>query len=72
MPVCLPPAGFVLAASNIMAGRLSDITRVQGLGNVGCFGGGAVACSAAMVMLFLFAKFGSLGKDEEVVTRRRK
>jgi len=65
-------AGFVLAASNIAAGRLSDMTSQAGLGNVGCFGGGAVACAAALLLLGVFAKFGALGSDDEVVTRRKK
>eukprot|EP00877_Chromochloris_zofingiensis_P008832 jgi/Chrzof1/4201/Cz14g02210.t1 len=64
--------GFVLAASNLLAGELSDRTRLLGLGNVGCFGGGAVACSLALLLLIAFSKFGDLGKDEEVVTKARK
>lgn len=63
--------GFVLAASNAVAGYLSDRTNQSGLGNVGCFGGGAVACCVAMVLLLLFSKFGQLGDDAYVVTRRK-
>ena len=59
-------------ASNGVAGVLSDISSAQGLGNVGCFAGGAVACGLAIILLNGFAKFGSLGKDELVVTKRRK
>lgn len=42
-PLLSPPpplAGFVLAASNTLAGVLSDMTRAAGYGNVGCFAGG--------------------------------
>jgi hypothetical protein len=48
------------------------MTSQAGLGNVGCFGGGAVACAAALLLLGVFAKFGALGSDDEVVTRRKK
>lgn len=64
--------GFALVASNGLAGILSDATSTRGLGNVGCFAGGAVACTVAIILLNFFAKFGSLGKDELVVTKRRK
>ena len=63
--------GFVLAASNVLAGRLSDYTRTHGFGNVGCFAGGASACAAAALLLLLFSRFGALGSDDEVVTKRR-
>ncbi len=64
--------GFVLAASNAVAGMLSDATKAQGLGNVGCFGGGAAACCLAFVLLLLFQQFGDLGKDELVARRAKK
>ncbi|KAJ9524146.1 hypothetical protein QJQ45_004888 [Haematococcus lacustris] len=48
--------GFILAASNTMAGVLSDMTRTANLGNVGCFAGGATACVAAAVLLMLFSR----------------
>lgn len=51
---------------------LSDMTAARGLGNVGCFAGGAFACVLSILLLNLFARFGSLGKDELVVTKRRK
>lgn len=62
----------MLAASNVLAGNLSDFTRAQGLGNVGCFAGGATACCAAALLLAIFSRFGALGRDDEVVTRKRK
>ena len=64
--------GFVLAASNVLAGRLSDAAQQAGHGNVGCFAGGAVACGAALVLLVLFARFGALGRDDEIVAKARK
>jgi len=64
--------GFALVASNALAGMLSDVTSAKGWGNVGCFGGGAIACVMAIILLNAFAKFGSLGKDELVATKRRK
>lgn len=64
--------GFVLAASNVLAGRLSDAAQQAGLGNVGCFAGGAAACGAAFVLLVLFARFGALGRDDEIVAKARK
>lgn len=48
---------------------LSDASQTAGLGNVGCFAGGAVACVGAGVMLLLFSTFGDLGKDELVKRR---
>lgn len=65
------PAGFVLAASNGVAGVLSDATKTAGFGSVGCFGGGAAACVLASALLLLFSRFGDLGKEELVAARRR-
>lgn len=53
-------AGFVLAASNTLAGVLSDATRTAGLGNVGCFAGGATACALASLLLLAFDKWVGL------------
>lgn len=64
--------GFVLAASNVLAGRLSDAAQQAGYGNVGCFAGGAAACGLALVLLTLFARFGALGRDDEIVAKARK
>lgn len=64
-PVVLAHAGLVLMASNFLAGRLNDFTATQlGLGNVGCFLGGAAGCVAAMAALALFSTFGDLGRDD--------
>uniref|UniRef100_A0A7S0YI33 Major facilitator superfamily (MFS) profile domain-containing protein n=1 Tax=Polytomella parva TaxID=51329 RepID=A0A7S0YI33_9CHLO len=62
--------GFVLAASNAMAGILSDRTRVMGFGNTGCFAGGASACILASLLLMAFSKYGDLGKDELIQVRK--
>lgn len=68
----LLPTGFILAASNGVAGLLSDYTKTAGLGNVGCFGGGAVACLMASAFLLLFMQFGDLSKEELVVRRAKR
>lgn len=59
--------GFVLAASNAVAGILTDMTRTSGYGNTGCFAGGALACVAAGALLMVFERWGDLGKDELVM-----
>ncbi|GIL69179.1 hypothetical protein Vretimale_12677 [Volvox reticuliferus] len=64
--------GFVLAASNAVAGVLTDVTRSSGLGNVGCFMGGAAACVLSGVLLVLFERFGDLGRDDLVVKKSKK
>lgn len=53
-----------------MAGKLADYTQQQGLGNIGCFYGGMVAVTLAGVLLLLCSRFGDLGKEELVVTRK--
>ena len=57
--------GFILASSNQLAGKLTDITVGQSLGNVGCFWGGGTAAVAAIVLLLIFTRFGSLGQVAE-------
>ena len=66
-----PHTGFVLAASNTVAGVLSDMTRQAGLGNTGCFAGGAMACCLAATLLLVFERWGDLGKDELVFRRAK-
>lgn len=56
--------GIILAYSNSLAGFLADRTAQQGLGNVGCFFGGATACGLSIVALILFSTFGALGRDD--------
>jgi MFS family permease len=56
--------GIILAYSNSLAGFLADKTAAQGLGNIGCFYGGAVACGLSILALFLFSSFGALGRDD--------
>ncbi|KAG2487499.1 hypothetical protein HYH03_013918 [Edaphochlamys debaryana] len=64
--------GFVLAASNALAGVLADMTRAAGYGNVGCFLGGATACVLSGLLLFAFEKWGDLGRDDMIVMKARK
>ena len=54
--------GCVLAASNQLAGKLTDLTVIKSMGNIGAFGGGAAAALAATVLLLLCMKFGDLAK----------
>lgn len=56
--------GIILAYSNSLAGFLADKTAAQGLGNIGCFYGGAAACGLSILALFLFSTFGALGRDD--------
>lgn len=63
-------AGVVLAYSNSVAGKLADYTQQRGMGNIGCFYGGMVAVTLAGLMLFICSKFGDLGKEELVVTKK--
>lgn len=63
-------AGVVLAYSNSVAGKLADYSQQRGLGNIGCFYGGMVAVTLAGLMLFIWSRFGDLGKEDLVVTRK--
>eukprot|EP01025_Chloroclados_australasicus_P053393 TRINITY_DN6276_c1_g1_i2.p1 TRINITY_DN6276_c1_g1~~TRINITY_DN6276_c1_g1_i2.p1 ORF type:complete len:553 (-),score=35.37 TRINITY_DN6276_c1_g1_i2:618-2234(-) len=63
--------GFVLAASNTLAGRLADVTEKMGMGPIGCFGGGGAACTIALAALVLFSIFGDLGKQDLVVKTKK-
>ncbi|EFN58148.1 hypothetical protein CHLNCDRAFT_141928 [Chlorella variabilis] len=58
--------GVALAYSNSLAGRLCDVTAARGMGNTGCFFGGAVVSGAAILALLAFTVFGELGKEEQV------
>lgn len=64
--------GLVLAYSNALAGRLADVSAKKGLGNVGCFYGGAVACFLSIAVLLFFSAFGSLGRDDLVAKKPKK
>jgi hypothetical protein len=70
-PVCRS-AGIILAYSNSLAGQLSDVTVKQGLGNIGCFYGGAGAAILSALLLLIFDKFGDLGKAELAVQKAKK
>ena len=61
----------ILAYSNSLAGFLADKTAAQGLGNIGCFYGGATACGLSILALMLFSTFGSLGKDELLPQKKK-
>ena len=63
--------GLILAYSNSLAGFLADRTAQAGLGTIGCFYGGATACGLSIAMLLLFSTFGSLGKEELVVPKKK-
>ena len=63
--------GIVLAYSNSVAGRLSDVTAAAGAGNIGCFYGGAVATALSGLALVAFSAFGDLGKEDKVVATRK-
>jgi hypothetical protein len=62
--------GCILAASNQLAGRLTDMTVKMSLGNIGCFIGGSVAAVGATTLLLIFAQFGALGKELPVKNSR--
>lgn len=64
--------GTILAYSNLLAGRLADASAAQGLGALGCFGGGAAASALSMLVLALCIRFGDLGREELVVQRARR
>ena len=64
-------AGIILAYSNSVAGRLSDMTLQLNAGNVGCFFGGTVATLLSGAALLAFTRFGSLG-DEAALTTQQK
>jgi hypothetical protein len=70
LPLCF--AGFVLAASNGVAGMLSDYTAAAGYGNVGCFVGGASACAVAGILLIFLTKFGDLGRQDLIVGKAKR
>ncbi len=46
----------MLAYSNSVAGRLSDVSAARGAGNIGCFFGGAGAALLAATLLLLFSQ----------------
>ena len=64
--------GVVLAYSNSLAGRLADLSAKRGLGNIGCFYGGAVACALAILVLAFFSVFGSLGREDLLPSKPKK
>eukprot|EP00890_Picochlorum_soloecismus_P006851 jgi/Picsp_1/991/NSC_04475-R1_major facilitator superfamily mfs_1 len=62
--------GIILAYSNSLAGFLADKTAQQGLGNIGCFFGGATACVLSIAALLAFSTFGSLASEELVSVKK--
>ncbi|CAK0785495.1 hypothetical protein CVIRNUC_008704 [Coccomyxa viridis] len=64
--------GVILAYSNSVAGRLSDISVRANSGNIGCFLGGTVATLLSGLALVAFTSFGSLGKEEALTTKPKK
>ena len=65
-------AGIILAYSNSVAGRLSDISVRANSGNIGCFLGGTVATLLSAAALILFTQFGSLGKEDALTVKPKK
>ncbi|PSC70151.1 MFS transporter isoform B [Micractinium conductrix] len=63
--------GVVLAASNLLAGRLADTTAARGVGGIGCFLGGAAAATLSAAALLLFSAFGELGLEDALETSNR-
>ncbi|CAL5224326.1 g6995 [Coccomyxa viridis] len=64
--------GIILAYSNSVAGRLSDISVRANSGNIGCFLGGTVATLLSAAALILFTQFGALGKEEALTVKPKK
>lgn len=56
--------GIILAYSNSLAGFLADKTAQQGMGNIGCFFGGATACVLSIIAVMVFSTFGSIGRED--------
>ena len=67
-----PVAGIILAYSNSVAGRLSDMSIRANSGNIGCFLGGTVATLLSAAALILFTQFGSLGKEDALIMKPKK
>jgi hypothetical protein len=63
-------AGIILAYSNSVAGRLSDLTVQARVGNIGCFFGGTVATLLSAAALVLFTTFGSLGREDALTIKK--
>jgi hypothetical protein len=63
--------GIILAYSNSLAGYLADVTAQQGLGNIGCFFGGATACVVSALALVAFSVFGDLGRDDLLPKKKK-
>lgn len=51
---------------------MSDVTVKQGLGNIGCFYGGAVATLLSALALIVFSTFSDLGKEECIEVNKAK
>ena len=64
-------AGIILAYSNSLAGRLSDMSVTQGYGNIGCFLGGTTATVLSGIALLVFSKFSDLGREDKIVTLKK-
>jgi len=64
--------GIILAYSNSLAGFLADKTAQQGLGNIGCFFGGATACVLSIIAVIVFSTFGSIGREDLINQQPKK
>ena len=64
--------GIILAYSNSLAGFLADKTAQQGMGNIGCFFGGATACVLSILAVIVFSTFGSIGREDLINQPQKK
>ena len=69
-PLCLCHAGVVLAYSNSLAGKLTDLSLKAGYGNTGCFYGGAAATLLSGMVLLFATKFLDLGREDLLVAKK--
>ena len=63
-------AGVVLAYSNSLAGKLTDLSLKAGYGNTGCFYGGAAATVLSGLVLLFAAKFLDLGREDLLIAKK--
>lgn len=68
--LCLCHAGVVLAYSNSLAGKLTDLSLKAGYGNTGCFYGGAAATVLSGIVLLVAANFLDLGREDLLIAKK--
>eukprot|EP00891_Asterochloris_glomerata_P008342 jgi/Astpho2/8342/fgenesh1_pg.00122_%23_79_t len=62
--------GVVLAYSNSLAGKLTDLSLKAGYGNTGCFYGGAAATVLSGIVLLVAANFLDLGREDLLIAKK--